>query len=371
MTIPLQRRTLLRATVGAASVAIAGEAILAQAAHAASPFPWIIDCDSWGANPPTSDVVLSQGTTRKILIHHTAYPNTTDHSREQAIWLAKDIQRLHQQVNGWADSGQHFTVSRGGYVLEGRHRSLETLESGAAQVVSAHCPGQNTASIGIENEGTYIEETPPQALWDSLVKLCVTVSQQYNVKAHHIFGHWDFRATLCPGAAFYRQFPELRRQVARELGTQIGDIPARTWPDIYSSIGGPVVRVAQWLLRFRGYDIAVTGAWSAAMTAAVQDWQTRNGLPPQVDGRITDATWDCLVPELGKDAVPGDAVSALQQAIAHKGYPNVSLTGVYDHPTKKAVQDLQLLHGLDANGKLTVTGWCAMTGGVVRESFAA
>lgn len=365
----MQRRTLLKATLGGAAAAVAGEFILAEAAQAASPFPWIIDCDGWGAKPANSTIVLSAGTTRKILIHHTAYPNTTDYSRDQAIWLARDIQRLHQDVNGWADTGQHFTVSRGGYVLEGRHRSLETLGTGAAQVVSAHCPGQNTASIGIENEGTYTDETPPQALWDSLVRLSVTISQQYNLKAHNIFGHWDFRATLCPGAAFYRQFPQLRREVAGLLGTQIGDIPERTWPDIYSSIGGPVVRVAQWLLKFRGYDIAVTGAWSAAMTAAVQDWQSRNGITPQADGRLTDATWDSLVPELGKDAT-GDGVSAFQQAIAHKGYPNVVINGIYDHATKKAVQDLQLLHGLDENGKLSVSTWCSLVGGVVRESFA-
>ncbi|WP_020522223.1 peptidoglycan recognition protein family protein [Catelliglobosispora koreensis] len=366
--VPFQRRTLLKATVGAATVAVVGETALSTAAQAASPFPWIIDCDGWGAKPPTSDIVLSHGTTRKIIIHHTAYPNSTDYSREQAVWLAQDIQRLHQVGNGWADSGQHFTVSRGGYVLEGRHRSLETLASGTSQVVSAHCPGQNTMSIGIENEGTYIDETPPEALWDSLVRLCVAISQQYGLGAHNIFGHWDFRATLCPGAAFYAQFPQLRREIATALGTSAGDIPERTWADIYSSIGGPVVRVAQWLLKYRGYNIAVTGAWSAAMTAAIQDWQIRNGLPPSPDGTITNATWDCLVPELDKDAT-GDAVSAVQQAIGHKGYPDVALNGIYDHATKMAVKDLQELHGLDTNGKVDVNTWCAITGGIVRDAF--
>src|SRR5256885_749492 len=83
-------------------------------------------------------LVRRVGTTRKIVVHHTDYPNTTDYSRDQAIWLAKDIQNLHMDHNGWSDTGQHFTVSRGGYVTEGRHRSLEGLTLGTEQVQSAH-----------------------------------------------------------------------------------------------------------------------------------------------------------------------------------------------------------------------------------------
>lgn len=368
---PLQRRTLLKASVGAATVAVVGtELATASAAHAApsDKFPWIIDGETWGAKPPTSDVVLRYGTTRKIVVHHTAYPNTTDYSREQAIWLARDIQRLHQDINGWADSGQHFTVSRGGFVLEGRARSLETLDSGLAQVQAAHCPGRNIDSIGIESEGTYITEAPTQALWDSLVRLCVAIGSQYGVGPNNIFGHWDFRATLCPGAAFYRQFPQLRRDIAAGLGTPISEIPLRTWPDIYNGIGGPTVRTAQWLLLHRGYNTPVTGAWSATMTAAVQDWQARNGLPPAPDGTIDNATWESLAPSLNKDAT-GDAVRAVQQIIGHKGYPDVTINGVFDHATKHAVKDLQRLHGLPANGKVNTETWCAITGGIVRQSF--
>jgi len=369
---PMRRRTLLKASMGAATVAVVGAELATAEAAGAVPsekFPWIIDCDSWGARPPTSEIVLRYGTTRKIIVHHTAYPNSTDYSREQAIWLARDIQRLHQDVNGWADSGQHFTISRGGYVLEGRHRSLETLDTGLAQVQSAHCPGRNIDSIGIENEGTYISETPTQALWDSLVRLSVTICQQYNIKAHNMFGHWDFRATQCPGIAFYRQFPQLRRDVAVALGTSLAEVPERTWPDIYNAIGGPVVKLAQWLLRNAGYDIVPTGVWSSAMTLAIQDWQTRHGLVVSPDGTMTAQTWETLAPELDKDAT-GDAVSALQSILIPKGHTEVVVNGVFDHATKHAVKDLQLLHGLDENGKVDASTWCVITGGIVRQAFA-
>ncbi|HEX6686268.1 MAG TPA: N-acetylmuramoyl-L-alanine amidase [Candidatus Limnocylindrales bacterium] len=368
---PMRRRTLLKAGAGAATVAVVGtELATAGAAHAApsEKFPWIIDGQTWGARPPTSEVVLRAGTTKKIIVHHTAYPNSTDYSREQAIWLARDIQRLHQDVNGWADSGQHFTISRGGYVLEGRARSLETLDTGLAQVVAAHCPGRNIDSIGIENEGTYITETPTQALWDSLVRLCVAISKQYNIKAHNMFGHWDFRATLCPGRAFYDQFPQLRRDVAVALGTRLAEVPERTWPDIYNAIGGPAVRLAQWLLRNAGYDIQPTGVWSAAMTLAIQDWQAKHGLPVSPDGNMTDATWESLAPELDKKAT-GDAVSGIQNILNAKGDAEVVVNGEFDLATKHAVKRLQLLHGLDENGKIDASTWCAISGGIVRESF--
>jgi N-acetylmuramoyl-L-alanine amidase/Putative peptidoglycan binding domain len=369
---PMRRRTLLKASMGAATVAVVGTELATTEAANATPsekFPWIIDCDSWGARPPSSDIILRYGTTRKIIVHHMAFPNVTDYSREHALQLARDCQNLHMDVNGWADTGQHFTVSRGGYVLEGRHRSLETLETGLAQVQSAHCPGRNHDSIGIENEGTYITETPPQALWDSLVRLSVTICQQYQIKAHNMFGHWDFRATQCPGIAFYRQFPQLRREVAVTLGTSLAEVPERTWPDIYNAIGGPVVKLAQWLLKNAGYAIVPTGVWSSAMTLAIQDWQAKHGLPVSPDGNMTGATWESLAPELDKDAT-GDAVSALQSILIPKGYDQVVINGEFDNATKHAVKDLQLLHGLDETGKVDTSTWCIITGGVIRQSFA-
>ncbi|GAB3807813.1 peptidoglycan recognition protein family protein [Micromonospora zhanjiangensis] len=369
----LDRRTLLRAGLGAAAVAVVGTELAAGTAAQAAPgadLDWIIGCDDWGARPPASTIQLSGNTTNKIIVHHMAFPNVTDYSRDQALRLARSCQDLHMDGNGWADTGQHFTVSRGGYVLEGRHRSLETLREGRQQVVAAHCPGENGNAIGIENEGTYVTETPPAALLDSLTRLCVTICQRYGLHAHDIFGHWDFRATDCPGILFYREFPALRRRVAAGLGTPAGDVPARRWPDIWRFVGGPVVQVAQYLLNFRGYAVPVNGVFDAATVAAVQDWQARNGLPVDVDATLTGPTWETLAPELAKDAT-GLPVKAVQYILRNKGYADVTVTGTYDQPTMKAVQDLQRLHGLTPNGKVSTSTWCAVVGGVVRQAFAA
>lgn len=367
------RRTLLKAGLGATTAALvagAGQALTAAPAHAQDDdLSWIIDCDGWGARPPTGEPSLSDAATNKIIIHHMAFPNVTDYSREQAIRLARDCQDLHMDDNGWVDTGQHFTVSRGGYVLEGRHRSLETLESGDRQVIAAHCPGENGRAIGIENEGTYVSETPPQALLDSLVRLCVTICRRYGLHAHDMFGHWDFRATACPGVMFYGLFPMLRRQVASALGTPSADIPLRRWPDVWRFVGGPVVQIVQYLLNNQGYDLAVDGDFGPLTTAAVQDWQARQGLPVDPDATLTPETWESLVVDLGVGDT-GPAVDALQFILADRGF-GAERSGTFDEPTLAAVEDLQRLHGLSPSGTVDTSTWCAAAGGIVRESFDA
>jgi N-acetylmuramoyl-L-alanine amidase/Putative peptidoglycan binding domain len=368
----VDRRTLLRASLGLATVAVVGTELATATPAAAVPsteFPWIIDCDSWGARPPASTIQLTNNTTNKIILHHMAFPNVTDYSREQAVKLAQDCQNLHMDVNGWADTGQHFTVSRGGYVLEGRHRSLERLEAGDHQVIAAHCPGENGNAIGIENEGTYITEVPPDALLDSLVRLCVAVCQRFHLNAWDIFGHWDFRFTDCPGIAFYAMFPSVRSRVADALGASHADIPDRRWPDIWRFVNSPVVQVGQYLLNYHGYVVPMDGIFGSATVAAVGAFQAANGIAVDPDATFTYATWEALVPDLEKDAV-GLPVSAVQFMLHRKGWADVVVNGDFDHATKKAVQDLQQLHGLDPNGKVDHDTWCAIAGGAVRSAFA-
>jgi len=369
----VDRRTLFRVGLGGAVVAVIGTELVLPGTATATPsaeFPWIIDCDTWGARPSSSPIQISGNTTNKIILHHMAFPNVTDYSRDHAIQLAKDCQNLHMDVNGWADTGQHFTVSRGGYVLEGRHQSLSTLEAGQHQVIAAHCPGENGNAIGIENEGTYVTETPPQALLDSLVTLCVTVCRQFGLQAWDIFGHWDFRVTDCPGIAFYAQFPMVRSRVLAAMGTPHSAIPARRWPDIWRFVDSPVVQVAQYLLNNVGYDLTADGSFGVDMNAAVADFQTTSGIPVTPDATFDLATWEALAPVLGKDDA-GPPVDAIQFMLARKGYTDVTPTGTFDHPTKKAVQDLQRLHRLTPDGKVDLSTWCALVGGSVREALRA
>lgn len=176
--------------------------------------PVIIRCETWGAQARTTTSLDRRPS--KIVVHHTADQNTDDFSLEHAYNLARRIQKGHID-NGWGDSGQHFTITRGGYILEARHGSLDALLDGTYMISGAHVfggpgpnkPLYNQAYIGIENEGTYSNVDPPDALWDSLVLLTSYICQQYGLSAASVRGHRDYNATECPGTNLYRSLGAL------------------------------------------------------------------------------------------------------------------------------------------------------------------
>jgi peptidoglycan hydrolase-like protein with peptidoglycan-binding domain len=153
------------------------------------------------------------------------------------------------------------------------------------------------------------------------------------------------------------------------MGTPKSAIPARRWPDIWRFVNAPTVQVGQYLLNNAGYAVNTDGAFTAATVAAVADFQARNGLPVDPDATFTDATWEALAPRLDPGAA-GLPVNAVQFMLNRKGYaPDVTVTGVYDHATKKAVQDMQRRHGLVPNAKIDLSTWCALVGGSVKQAF--
>lgn len=214
----LSRRSLMRnavmlgtgATLGGLEL-FGGDPALAVAT------PTIASCATWGARDPSSALTLLSNNPNKILIHHTDTANQSDTSQAAAYALARSIQNYHMDSNGWSDTGQHFTISRGGYIMEGRHYSLSKLTAGSGMVQGAHCPGQNTQAIGIEHEGTYMTVTPPAALYNQSVEMCAYICSKYGIAPTEIYGHRDFYATDCPGDAFYPMLPQLRADVAAKL----------------------------------------------------------------------------------------------------------------------------------------------------------
>ena len=228
---PLSRRALLRgglilgagAAVGAPLVAAAASAATRSGATTDAAFanyisqPTIANCVTWGARPPSSALTIVNHKPNKIIIHHTAFPITTDYSLAYAYQNSRDIQNLHMDKNGWSDSGQHFTNSQGGYLTEGRNGSLYHLLHGQTMVQGAHCVGQNDQAIGIENDGIFLTVQPTVAQWNSLVAFCTFTCQQYAIPPTEIYGHKDFNSTQCPGL-LHDRLPELRSTVAANLG---------------------------------------------------------------------------------------------------------------------------------------------------------
>lgn len=276
---PLSRRDVVRGAVflgvgaatGGLSIAGAPPALAApdDSSVLAVPVPTIASCATWGARSPGSLSVISSSPD-KIVIHHTAGANSTDYTQAHAYAMARSIQNFHMDGNGWSDSGQHFTISRGGYIMEGRHNSLARLRAGSGMVVGAHCPGQNDKGIGIENEGTYTSATPPAALYDKLVQFCAYICEQYDIGASRIYGHRDYIATACPGNVLYSMLPQLRGDVADAL-TGGGTTPPPDFSTIIdNTTSGRFTASANWLTS--SYSAERYGAdYRYANPAAISD----------------------------------------------------------------------------------------------------
>ncbi|MFE3072592.1 N-acetylmuramoyl-L-alanine amidase [Streptomyces sp. NPDC059247] len=305
--------------------------------------PAVADTTVWGARPAGSPVRLLPTPPQKIIVHHTATANVTDHSRDQAFRLARAMQDWAMDDQRWIDTGQHFTVSRGAHVLEGRHSSLTTLRGGTQLVESAHCTGQNTVAVGIENEGTYTTVDPRSEQYAALVELCAYICRQYGLRAHQIYGHRDFNATQCPGDRLYALLPRLRGDVAARVG---GDPTAPAWPLLRSGDTGDRVRALQHLLVRRGATITADGSFGPATERAVRDFQTLT--TATADGCAGNQTWHQLVGPV-RQGDSGEAVRAVQLLLTAKGVPT-GQDGVFGPGTAASVAAFQGTAGLPADG---------------------
>lgn len=214
----LTRRSVLGGLTGlAAASAIPLVASNAFASTREVPRPDIYGCADWKARDAVSDLPRVDSAPNKIICHHTAFENTDDHSLKYAFQNARDIQDLHMDENGWPDTGQHFTNSQGGYILEGRHGSLEALMDGTYMIEGAHTVGQNSQAIGIENDGSYHDgAVPPDEQWKALAGFCAFICAQYSIPSTEIYGHMDFADTQCPGV-IHDKLPDLRTSVQKIL----------------------------------------------------------------------------------------------------------------------------------------------------------
>ncbi|MQA27695.1 MAG: N-acetylmuramoyl-L-alanine amidase [Micromonosporaceae bacterium] len=289
-----------------------------------------------------------------MVVHHTATANSTDYSLAHAFSLSRSIQNYHMDHNGWIDTGQNFTISRGGHITEGRHRSLETLGGGVSFVHGAHAGSPaNGESIGIENEGTYISVAPTDALYNALVDQCAYICQQYSVPASEIFGHRDFMATQCPGDVLYGMLPQLRSDVAAALGEPP---PPAEWPTVRRGDSGERVRTVQYLLRQHGHSLAVDGDFGRQTDRAVRDFQRANGLT--VDGVVGPQTWGALIVTVRRGD-SGEAVKAAQSQLTAHGI-STAVDGAFGPATETNVKSFQSSRGLTADGIVGPQTWKAL-----------
>jgi hypothetical protein len=192
-------------TIAAASLAFSG--------------PRIYSTDEWGAQPAKVSFFPTQPAVG-IVIHNTEYANRDPladptQERNAAFANARDIQRDHMQNRGWSDTGQHFTVSQGGVITEGRHGTLRAAREGLV-VRGAHSPGANDEWWGIEIAGDNRQQfvvAVPQ--WNAVIDLCTwlmkLVGREIRIEPHN-----HFKSTTCPGH-IVDHLDELRTKVRGRL----------------------------------------------------------------------------------------------------------------------------------------------------------
>lgn len=373
----LSRRNIIKASalLGALGTVAAG----AQApAFAAITAPAIIPTAAWGAKPPKSALTTLKYRPTFLVIHHMDSPNVTDYSVAAAHRIARSVQSWHF-ARGWADSGQQFSISRGGHALEGRHGSLRTLQGGSSFILGGHVANNNSKAVGIECEGVYSKVLPTQSLYAKLVHLATYICQQYRIPVANIVPHRHFGPTSCCGDAFVAALPTLRSDVAKSLAagrifvSNIGTVtppppPATTtYPTLrQGSTGDAVVRL-QKLLAARGYSPgAADGSFGPATLKAVQNFQGAIGTT--TDGVVGPKTWGALEARAAagsvlREGAAGAEVTALQKALNATMTAGLVVDGQFGPNTQNAVKAYQRSRALTADGIVGAQTWGALKGG--------
>lgn len=119
---------------------------------------------------------------------------------------------------------------------------------------------------------------------------------------------------------------------------------------------GYVVETLQRILSWRGVRTYVDGDFGNATERSVRQWQAKEGL--SVTGVVDDTTWESLLPKLKKGS-SGDAVTAMQQVLAERGY-SLEVDGDFGKQTDRVVREFQSDRGLTVDGVVGPITWAAL-----------
>lgn len=180
--------------------------------------PRIFLTEEWMARPPKVSY-FPRSTAVGIVVHHTEGANRDalqDATSEKAAAFANARQiQLGHFARGWSDTGQNFTISQGGIIMEGRHGTVDAAKMG--QVLrGAHAPAANDEWWGIEVAGDNRKKyLVTKQQWDALVELCAwlwaVAGSPLKIEPHN-----HFQSTTCPGK-IVDNLEELRKAVRQQV----------------------------------------------------------------------------------------------------------------------------------------------------------
>lgn len=201
----------------------------------------------WGADeslrlrPNGAELLPSQYfPVQAFTVHHTV---TSNHDPDPAATV-RAIAYFHTITRDFGDVGYHLLIDEGGTVYEGRWSGADPFpvfggasESGGPPLMNnaAHVGGFNAGNVGIALIGDLTGTGPTPAARNSLVEVLAGLTSVTGVdplaqvdyvnpiggdtrRVPAIAGHRDWKATACPGGAFYPDLHTLRGDVAARLG---------------------------------------------------------------------------------------------------------------------------------------------------------
>ena len=161
----LDRRTLLRAGLGAATVAVVGTELASAARGAGRPRRGpVLDHRLRRAGAPGRRRARSRSAatrpTRSSCTTWRSRTSPTTRGSTPTSWPATARTCTWTPTGGRTPASTSRSAGAATCWRAGT-AAWRRCEAGDQQVISAHCPGENGNAIGIENEGTYVTETPP------------------------------------------------------------------------------------------------------------------------------------------------------------------------------------------------------------------
>lgn len=139
----------------------------------------------------------------RFTIHHSAV--AFDKSRDAATHI-RNIQSWGMgEARNWTDLPYHYVISPKGEIFEGRNPFVRG---------ESNTPYDTEGHLQINCLGNFNEQEPTAEQLDSLVRLIVWASLEFDIPTSTITGHRDHASTQCPGRNLYRlvQSGEIRRR---------------------------------------------------------------------------------------------------------------------------------------------------------------
>lgn len=168
----------------------------------------------WGARPPRSRTALRAtfGVTG-----HWEGPGLGPYDHAACASMVREIQQFHMDTRGWVDIAYQAALCRHGYVYEGRWIGVRSAANGTNA-------GNDTsyAVCILMGEGDTLTAEALGAWW-----WCVETFRAAGA-GPGLRGHRDWRATSCPGDAFYAAIGAGAPPTPVPVLTKEDDMPPRS-----------------------------------------------------------------------------------------------------------------------------------------------